>query len=237
MGAQPSPVTNQRQALLIDADDTLWENNLYFKQAIAEFEQLLTPLLLPRETLVRELNRVEERNIRQRGYGARRFVASLEETYRNLAGPKTDAAVVAKIRRLIDHVLFQETHLYPGVRETLAYLSPRHRLRLLTKGDPEEQARKVKLSRLLHFFEDFDILPEKDTGAFRRLAEQLELPPTSTWVVGNSPRSDINPALAAGLNAVYIPSPHTWELEKEDIRASSGRLLVLESFARLRDYF
>lgn len=237
MGAPQAQPAHQPQVLLIDADDTLWENNLYFKRAIACFQELLSPLALPPEQILAELNHIEDKNIRRHGYGARRFVGSLEETYRALAGPRADAKVVTEIRKLIDFILFQEIVIYPDVPKTLAYLAPRHRLRLLTKGDAEEQSRKVKLSGLLPFFQDFDVLPEKDVGAFRRLAERLQLPAEITWVVGNSPRSDINPALAAGLNAVYIPSPYTWELEKEDLRAGRGKLLVLESFQLLREHF
>lgn len=235
--ARTQPEPHEPQVLLIDADDTLWENNAHFKQVLAAFERLLAPLGLPAEQARAELNRIEEKNIRRQGYGARRFISSLEETYLNLAGPRAEKKVGEKIQRLIDLLLFQPMHIYPEVPETLAYLKSRHRLLLLTKGDVEEQSRKVKLSGLVPYFEDFDVLLEKDVEAYRGLAARHQFAAERTWMVGNSPRSDINPALAAGLNAVFIPSSHNWEWEDEDIRAGPGKLLVLANFAKLREHF
>lgn len=237
MRARKEEHGHERQVLLIDADDTLWENNLHFERAIAQFEELISPLGFPLEEVRREINRIEQKNIRRRGYGARHFVASLEETYLKLAGPQAEKKVVTQINQLIDLLLFQAINVYPGVPETLAYLAPRHRLLLLTKGDLEEQLRKVKLSGLQQFFEESEVLPEKDVSWFRRLVERHRLSPEVTWMVGNSPRSDVNPALAAGLNAVFIPSEHNWDFEQEDLRAGRGTLLVLASFAQLREHF
>lgn len=227
----------EQQVLLIDADDTLWENNPHFEHAVSEFEKLVAPLGLPPEVLRQELNRVETKNIRRYGYGARHFVASLEETYLKLAGAQAEKRVVQEINRLVDLLLLEAIQVYPEVPETLAYLAPRHRLLLLTKGDPEEQARKAELSGLSQFFDVVEIVREKDVPTLQRLVKRYKLPKQSVWVVGNSPRSDINPALAAGLNAVFIPSAHNWELEKEGIRGGRGKLLVLASFAALRNYF
>lgn len=237
MGTQKKPEGHEPQVLLIDADDTLWENNLRFEQAINEFQRLLAPLNLPPDEVHRQIDRIEEKNIRVRGYGARRFIASLEETYLKLAGPRAEKQVMGEISRLLDLVLFEPIHIYPEVPETLAYLAPRHRLLLFTKGDPEEQSHKVTRSGLRQFFEVYEVVPEKEVVAFRRLVERYRLPVPTTWMVGNSPRSDINPALAAGLNAVFIPSPHNWELERDDIRAGRGKLLILSSFAQLCEHF
>ncbi len=227
----------ERQVLLIDADDTLWENNLHFEHALSEFEKLVAPLGVPAEVLHQELNRIEAKNIRRYGYGVRHFVVSMEETYLKLAGAQAEKHVVQVINRLADPLLSQAIQVYPEVPETLAYLAPRHRLLLLTKGDPEEQVRKLELSSLRQFFEAVEIVREKDVATLEHLVKRYQFPKKSVWVVGNSPRSDINPALAAGLNAVFIPSAHNWELEKEDIRGGPGTLLVLASFAALRNYF
>jgi putative hydrolase of the HAD superfamily len=82
------------------------------------------------------------------------------------------------------------------------------------------------------------IVPEKDTTTYHRLSSELGVDPKYTWMIGNSPRSDINPALAAGLNAIYIPHPDTWHLEHEEVQqAEAGRLLILPTFADLRTYF
>ena len=80
-------------------------------------------------------------------------------------------------------------------------------------------------------------MKEKDAQAYRELVRERAMDPALAWMIGNSPKSDVNPALEAGLNAVFIPHAHTWVLEKEDIRPVEGRLLVLEKFEQLRDRF
>ncbi len=109
---------------------------------------------------------------------------------------------------------------------------------LLTKGDAEEQRLKVERSGIEGCFRQVVIVPEKDVATYQRVASELRVDPQRTWMVGNSPRSDINPALAAGLNAVYIPHPHTWHFEHEEVQqAGDGRMLTLSAFADLRSYF
>ena len=123
------------------------------------------------------------------------------------------------------------------MRETLEELSRRHELTLFTKGHPDEQTLKIDRSGLRHFFAHTAVVHEKDMDAYARLVRERSLTPGRTWMIGNSPKSDINPALAAGLNAVFVPHAHTWVLEKQDIRPGRGRLLVLERFADLRQHF
>jgi putative hydrolase of the HAD superfamily len=124
-----------------------------------------------------------------------------------------------------------------GVVETLEYLSPRHDLTLFTKGHPEEQKLKIDRSGLGPFFGHTAIVKEKDATAYRRLVEERGMDPERTWMIGNSPKSDINPALEAGLNAVFVPHAHTWVLEKQELRPGKGRLVVVEQFADLRGMF
>ncbi len=117
-------------------------------------------------------------------------------------------------------------------------LSARHDLVLLTKGDVEEQKLKVERSGIAEYFRQVVIVPEKDVTTYHRVVGELQVDPQRTWMVGNSPRSDINPALDAGLNAVYIPHPHTWHLEHEEVQnTGKGQLLTLSAFADLRTYF
>jgi putative hydrolase of the HAD superfamily len=124
-----------------------------------------------------------------------------------------------------------------GVPETLEYLAGRHHLTLFTKGHPEEQKLKIDRSGLGIYFGHTAIVKEKDVAAYRALAAELGCAPEHTWMAGNSAKSDINPALEAGMNAVFIPHPHTWGLEHQEIREGRGRLLVVERFADLRAHF
>src|SRR3974390_3394285 len=137
-----------RETILIDADDTLWENNVYFEQTIEEFLTLLEPFGYPREYARHILNETERRNIRQHGYGVRSFGRSLEETYRKLAGHQAEPATLEAIHRRVDDLERVPPTVIDGVLETLAYLAERHRLILFNKGHAAEQAAKIEKSGL-----------------------------------------------------------------------------------------
>ncbi len=226
-----------RETILIDADDTLWENNVYFERTIEEFLNLLEPFGYPREYARHILNETERRNIRQHGYGVRSFGRSLEETYMKLAGHLAERATVENIRFRVSELERIPPNILDGVVETLDYLSERHRLILFTKGEAAEQAAKVERSGLQIHFDAIEIVAEKNVATYRMLVNRHHVVKSRGWMVGNSPRSDINPALEAGLNAVFIPHPATWALEHDEVRSGGGRLLILNSFRDLRDHF
>ena len=226
-----------RHTLLIDADDTLWENNIFFEKTIEHFITQLEHLGYTREYIRHILNETEKRNIRQHGYGVRSFRRSLEETYMKLAGNAARRELMQEIARLAIELEATPPHILDGVPETLAYLAKHHRLILLTKGEPAEQAAKVERSGLQPYFDAIEIVLEKDAGVYARMVEQFKIVKTHGWMVGNSPRSDINPALQSGLNAVFIPHSATWELEKSELESGSGRLLILSTFRELRGHF
>ena len=223
-----------RYHLLIDADDTLWENNIYFEQSIHEFITFLNHSTLTPEEVRAVIDEVE----RLTGYGSANFTRSLVETYHRLTEKDLQDEDIQRIRQFGEQIRSHPLQLLDGVQETLNYLSPRHDLILLTKGDLEEQQLKVERSGIEHSFRRVVIVQEKDVATYSRVTGELDVDPKQTWMVGNSPRSDINPALAAGLSAVYIPHPHTWRLEHEEVQNSGDeRLLTLSTFAELRTYF
>ncbi len=223
-----------RYHLLIDADDTLWENNIYFEQSIHEFITFLNHSTLTPEEVRAVIDEVE----RLMGYGSANFTRSLVETYHRLTEKDLQDEDIQRIRQFGEQIRSHPLQLLDGVQETLNYLSPRHDLILLTKGDLEEQQLKVERSGIEHSFRRVVIVQEKDVATYSRVTGELDVDPKQTWMVGNSPRSDINPALAAGLSAVYIPHPHTWRLEHEEVQNSGDeRLLTLSTFAELRTYF
>ncbi|MGH9860684.1 MAG: HAD family hydrolase, partial [Candidatus Acidiferrales bacterium] len=133
-----------RQTLLIDADDTLWENNVFFEKAIDAFISLIESLGFARDYVRRILNETERRNIRQHGYGVRSFGRSLEETYLKLAGHMARRETVSEIKVMVDDLERVPPRILDGVPDTLAYLAERHRLMMLTKGEAAEQAGKVE---------------------------------------------------------------------------------------------
>lgn len=226
-----------RLTLLIDADDTLWENNVFFENSVEEFLVLAEPLGYSHDYARRILNETERRNIRQHGYGVKSFGRSLEETYSKLAGQLMQRRTIEQIREIVARLEQTPPKLMDGVPETLDYLAGRHRLILFTKGHAAEQAAKVERSGLQRFFAAIEIVVEKDATTYSGLVDQHHIVKTHGWMIGNSPRSDINPALQAGLNAVFIPHENTWELEHESLQSGVGRLLVISQFRQLREHF
>jgi putative hydrolase of the HAD superfamily len=226
-----------RQFLLIDADDTLWENNIYFERAFDEFVGFLGHSALSPEQIRAVLDEIEEANNRIHGYGSLNFGRNLRQCYERLAEREVGAEDLGTVMGFAERILECPMEVIDGVAGTLEYLSFRHDLTLFTKGNPEEQKLKIERSGLGPFFGHTAIVKEKDAGAYAELVRQRGMDKARTWMVGNSPKSDINPALEAGLGAVFIPHAHTWILERQEIRTGSPRLLTLESFSELRDRF
>jgi putative hydrolase of the HAD superfamily len=227
------------QTLFVDADDTLWENNIYFEQAIANFISHLDHRVHTAEEVRSHLNRIEHETIRAHGYGLKNFHRSLDICFEELSGAPLSDLDRNKIHVYVRAVAEREIELLPQVAATLADLATRHRLIMVTKGDPVEQNHKLKRSGIAHHFRAVEVLPEKHRSAYVALIERHQTDPKTTWMIGNSPRSDINPALSAGLNAIFIPHSSTWVLEREVVEAApSGQtLLEIPAFAQLLAHF
>src|SRR6267143_639684 len=230
---------HQSQTLLIDADDTLWENNVYFERAIARFISFLNHHEFSPEQVREVLNVVERECIVKHGYGLHSFAHALVDTFERLSVHPVTPELHAQINSFAHTVADHPVEILPEVPETLQYLSARHHLILMTKGAIAEQNGKVERSGLKEYFSAVEILAEKDLGAYSSLMEKYELAHDSTWMVGNSPKSDINPALAAGLHAVFVPHGSTWILEHEEVNTAPPpqRLLIVGRFAELKEHF
>jgi putative hydrolase of the HAD superfamily len=223
-----------RQFLIIDADDTLWENNIYFERAFDQFANFLNHSSMPPQEVRDILDEIEAANARIYGYGSMNFARNLQQCYERLAERVVGDEDFKIVMGFAERILECPMEVIEGVAETLKYLASRHELTLFTKGQPEEQQMKIDRSGLRKFFAHTAIVREKDAAAYARLVAERGMDPERTWMIGNSPKSDINPALAAGLGAVFIPHSHTWILEKQEIVDGNGRLLQLERFADLR---
>ena len=231
--------TARPQTLLFDADDTLWENNVYFEGAISAFISYLDHRVHTPEEVRERLNACERLTIGQHGYGVKSFQRSLLQCFEQLADEPITAEKHARIVSFTEAIASREVELLPEVEPTLRTLAERHRLLLLTKGDRDEQLGKLQRSGLRKYFIGAEVPPEKNVSMYRELAARYRCDPETTWMVGNSPRSDVNPAMAAGLNAVFIPHHLTWALEHEVIEGPPpGRtLLQLSHFAELLLHF
>jgi putative hydrolase of the HAD superfamily len=230
---------NGTQTLLIDADDTLWENNIYFERAIAKFISFLDHREHSPEMVRSVLNNVERESIVTHGYGLHSFAHSLVETFEKLSVEPVTAELHERIRTFAHQIADHPIEILPGVVETLQYLAEGHHLILMTKGNPAEQSGKVERSGLKEYFSAIEIVAEKDESTYRSAISKYALAADTTWMVGNSPKSDINPALAAGLHAIFIPHDNTWILEHEEVATAPAfqRLLVLARFSDLEEHF
>lgn len=226
-----------RQHLILDADDTLWENNIYFEQAFDEFCEYLNHSSLTPDEIRSVLDEIEVVNNKIHGYGALNFARNLGECFVKLAERAIAEHDIEKVKAMAHRILEQEVVLMPGVAETLPLLSERHELTLFTKGHPDEQNRKIDLSGLRPLFAHCEVVREKNREAYLQLAEVRGFDHRHTWMIGNSPKSDINPALAAGLGAVFVPHERTWTLEREDLRDEEERLIVVREFRELLGLF
>jgi len=228
-----------KPTLIVDADDTLWENNIYYEQCIAAFVELMMARGFGREAAERTVETVERERVPQVGYAPEEFALSLVISYQRLCeshGRAIEREVSDAVWEIGQAVIEYPIVLLDGVAETLARLSDHCHLLLLTKGDREAQEGKLVRSGLGHLFDGVHIVPEKDADVIRSLVAEYRLQPEQTWMVGNSPRSDINPALEAGIGAIYVPHPNTWKLEHEEI-AEPERVIVLRHFGELSALF
>lgn len=228
-----------RQHLIIDADDTLWENNIFFEKAFDNFVDFLSHSELTPPQVRDVLDAIEAVNAKIHGYGSKNFGRNLVQTYKKLAQREISDEDLNTVVNFAEQILNHPILLRPGVDDTLAYLHSRHELTLFTKGHPDEQRMKIDRSQLAHFFHHAEIVKEKDVAAYLNLGEAKGFHPPITWMIGNSPKSDVNPALAAGYNAVFLPHPRTWILEREELSAPTppAQLIVLDHFGQLRDHF
>ncbi len=224
---------------MIDADDTLWENNIYFERAIANFISFLNHRHFTAAEVRHRLNEVEHECIVKLGYGLHSFAAALVETFERLSVEPLTPALHETIHGIAQAIAEQPIELLKHVSPTLDALRGRHRLLMVTKGDVAEQTGKVERSGLKPYFEHVEIVAEKNAESYHEIVDKYGLDRSTTWMVGNSPKSDINPAIAAGLNAVFIPHADTWILEHAELCTAPEpqRLLTLERFQSLSEVF
>lgn len=217
--------------LVIDCDDTLWENNRFFMEAHDKFVRLMSALGHDMERADALLLKLEMENVPRYGYGARSQAMSMADVYR-LLEPEPDEDVLVAIERIGDAVFNHPVTLLPGVEDTLPKLHGRYRMAIYTKGNPDEQLGKIGRSPVKDYFQHVKVVPEKDRAAFRVLLDELDMDPGETWMIGDSPRSDILPALANGVKSVYIPFPMTWGLEHQELPPSE-HIITIGAFDHL----
>jgi putative hydrolase of the HAD superfamily len=226
--------------LVIDADDTLWDSNIHFLEAFEDFVEAIAALGVDthRDSVKAAVREAELELIQSHGYGRKPYVIALERAVAQLAPELHHQPLRREVERIGAQLIERHCDLLPGVEETVPELAARHQLILFTKGQRDEQLRKLERSGLAPYFSRVETPREKDPDSYRRLVAEAGLDRERTFMIGNSPRSDINPALRAGLRAaIYIPHQHTWELEHEELDSADPRIVELPSFRALLHVF
>lgn len=206
---------NQIKVIGFDADDTLWENEPYYRETEAKFCELLKDYM-PEDMLTQELFDTEIRNLELYGYGIKAFTLSLVETAIRISDAKVPASTIKTIIELGKEQLNKPNHLLDGVSDVLEALKGNYRLIVATKGDLLDQEKKLKKSNLLKYFHHIEIMSDKQMDNYKDLIKHLDIEPHELLMVGNSLKSDIVPILELGGYGVYIPFHVTWQHEYHD---------------------
>jgi len=221
--------------ICLDADDTLWHNETFFRRTFGRFAELVAPFA-PAEEVQRRLDDIEHRNLAAYGYGAKGFILSMLETASEVAGDALPARTVREVLALGRELLAHPLELLPGVEEALRILADRARLVLVTKGDLHHQEAKLAASGIGGYFSGVEIVSDKQPDTYRRIFERYGAEPGEALMAGNSMRSDILPVLEAGGWAAFIPYELVWSHEAADAPVGHPRYNELASLADLDEW-
>ena len=215
------------RVVAFDADDTLWINETYFREAEEKFASLLEDFL-PQHAIMKELYRTEIGNLSLYGYGIKGFMLSMIETALRISGEKMPIALVEKLIQIGQEMLVTPVDLLPGVKEVLESLQGKYRIVLATKGDLVDQERKLQKSGLEGFFHHIEIMSEKRTSDYEKLIKHLDIQASEFLMIGNSLKSDILPVLELGGYGIHVPFHTTWVHEQVDHEVKHERFFTAE---------
>ena len=208
--------------IAFDADDTLWQNEQFYRLTEQRFAALLADYADP-DQLGQRLLEANKRNIGHYGFGIKGYTLSMIETALEVTNHQAPGTVIAEILAVGREMLTHPVETLPYVDQTLAALQPNYRLILITKGDLFDQERKLAASGLAEYFSAVEIVSDKTEAVYRRVFSQLADSAEQTLMIGNSLKSDILPALAAGAFGVYVPHDLTWAYEFAEEPANDPR--------------
>ena len=205
-----------------DADDTLWVNETYFREAEEEVGRLLSHYETPNK-IDQELFKMEMKNLSTYGYGVKGFVLSMVELAIDLSNGQVSNSIISKILNIGKDMINKPIELLDGVEDVLIELSKRYRLIVATKGDLLDQERKLEKSGLLQYFHHIEVLSEKQEANYEKLLSHLDINPADFLMIGNSLKSDILPLVNIGASAIHIPFHTTWQHENVSEEQTNGK--------------
>jgi putative hydrolase of the HAD superfamily len=200
------------EVIAFDADDTLWVNETYFREAEQQFAKLLANYETENK-IDQELFKKEMENLDLYGYGVKGFVLSMVESALEISNYKIDPKIIKEIVSIGKNMIQKPIELLADVKQTLSVLNPKYKVILATKGDLLDQERKLEKSGLLKYFHHIEVLSEKNAENYKRLLGHLDVSPSKLLMVGNSLKSDVLPLLEIGAQAIHVPFHTTWAHE------------------------
>lgn len=233
--SHPGGTVNSVETLIVfDGDDTLWRVEHLYDEARERAAQIVTSSGMDASRWQMLQREIDVANVARFGLSRHRFPTSSVEAYERLAdetGDRIDQETRARVRRAAASVFERKAPLMSGARQVLEELRRNHRLALLTQGDPVVQEKRVDDSRLRPLFDAVHIVDGKDESTFTTVLDEVDAQSASSWSVGNSLPSDINPALRIGMSAIWIEA-HVWAHEQREVVPAPGRFFTASS---LRD--
>jgi len=205
-----------------DADDTLWVNETYFREAEEEFATLLSGFET-KNKIDQELFKKEIENLPTYGYGIKGFVLSMVEMALELSNYTISNEVIEEILNIGKRMIHQPVELLDDIEKVLSNLSQNYRLIVATKGDLLDQERKLEKSGLLKYFHHIEVLSDKKEANYKKLLSHLDIKPSEFLMVGNSLKSDVLPLVNIKSNAIHIPFHTTWEHEKVEVNKTESQ--------------
>ena len=216
------------KVIAFDADDTLWENETFFREVEEKFEELMESYL-PRHTTARELLRTEIENIDLYGYGIKAFILSMIETALRISDKTIPISAIEKIIALGRAMLDKPVVLLPDVEEVLQRCKGKFRLVMATKGDLLDQERKLRKSGLEGYFHHIEIMSEKKEADYAKLIRHLDIKPEEFAMIGNSIKSDVLPVINLGGIGIHVPFHTTWAHEAVEAEINHEKFFQVES--------
>ena len=223
------------KVIAFDADDTLWVNEPYFREAEEKFSNLLEDFL-PHHSVQKELYKTEIENLKLYGYGVKSFMLSMVETIGKVTNDTADLTLVNKAINLGRDLLNKPIEILEGVETVLTQLNGHYRLVMATKGDLLDQERKLIKSGLEKHFHHIEIMSDKKVSDYAKLLKHLDCSPENFVMIGNSVKSDVIPVLELGGFAIHVPYHTTWDYEKVDIRIDNPRFFEAETLGQVIDF-
>ena len=227
-------MANRITAIGFDADDTLWQNEQFFQMTQGRFAELLADYAAP-DHLAERLEAAERRNLGHYGFGIKGFVLSMIETAIEVTGERVPARVIRQIVEAGQEMLAHPIHLIDGAAAAVEALAPGYTLVLVTKGDLLDQERKLAQSGLGEMFDAVEIVSDKTPATYSAAFARHGTGAEAALMVGNSLKSDVIPALAAGAWGVHVPHDLTWSFERAESPVAHPRFVEIDGLAALPD--